>query len=44
VAAGLKSRYIQGVCRMDNRLLILLDFNRILMVDEIKKLKEMKRR
>jgi purine-binding chemotaxis protein CheW len=44
VAAGLKSRYIRGVCRMDNRLLILLDFNRILMVDEIKKLKEMKRR
>jgi hypothetical protein len=29
---------------MESGLLILLDFNRILMVDEIKKLKEMKRR
>lgn len=44
VVAGLKSRYIQGVCKMESGLLILLDFNRILMVDEIKKLKEMKRR
>jgi purine-binding chemotaxis protein CheW len=32
-----------GVCKLDQRLLILLDFSRILMVDEIKKLKSMKR-
>ena len=43
VVAGLKSQYIQGVCKMDQRLLILLNFSRILMVDEIKKLKSMKR-
>lgn len=43
VVAGLKSQYIQGVCKLDQRLLILLNFSRILMVDEIKKLKAMKR-
>ena len=43
VVAGLKSQYIQGVCKLDQRLLILLEFSRILMVDEIKKLKSMKR-
>ena len=43
VVAGLKSQYIQGVCKLDQRLLIFLDFSRILMVDEIKKLKSMKR-
>jgi purine-binding chemotaxis protein CheW len=43
VVAGLKSHYIQGVGKLDQRLLILLDFSRILMVDEIKKLKSMKR-
>jgi purine-binding chemotaxis protein CheW len=41
--AGLKSQYIQGVCKLDQRLLILLEFSRILMVDEIKKLKSLKR-
>ncbi len=40
VTAGLKSKYIKGVCNIDRGLLILLDFDRILMVDEIKKLKE----
>ena len=43
VVAGLKSQYIQGVCKLDQRLLIFLDFSRILMVDEIKKLQSMKR-
>lgn len=43
VVAGLKSQYIQGVCKLDQRLLILLDFSRILMAEEIKKLKSMKR-
>ncbi len=43
IVAGLKSQYIQGVCKLDQRLLILLNFSRILMVDEIKKLKSMKR-
>lgn len=43
VVAGLKSQYIQGVCKMDSGLLIILNFDRILLVEEIKKLKEMKR-
>jgi purine-binding chemotaxis protein CheW len=43
VMAGLKSQYIQGVCKMDQRLLILLNFSRILLAEEIKKLKAMKR-
>ncbi|BBO79874.1 chemotaxis protein CheW [Desulfosarcina ovata subsp. sediminis] len=43
VVAGLKSRYIKGVCKLDQQLLILLDFNRVLMADEIRKLKSMKR-
>ncbi len=40
VVAGLKSQYIYGVCKLDERLLILLDFSKILQVEEIKKLME----
>jgi len=40
VVAGLESQYIRGVCKLDKNLLILLDFNRILRIDEFKKLKE----
>ena len=43
VVAGLKSQYIQGVCKLDQRLLILLNFSRILLAEEIKKLKALKR-
>lgn len=39
LVAGLQSQYIRGVCEIENTLLILLDFNRILLIDEIKKLK-----
>jgi purine-binding chemotaxis protein CheW len=39
VVAGLKSQYINGVCEIDDDLLILLDFDRILLMEEIKKLK-----
>ncbi len=42
VAAGLKNQYITGVCKIDERMLILLDFNRILLVEEFKKLNELK--
>lgn len=42
VVSGLQSQYITGVCRIDRRLLILLDFNRILLVEEIRKLNELK--
>jgi purine-binding chemotaxis protein CheW len=38
LVAGLQSQYIRGVCEIENTLLILLDFNRILLVDELKKL------
>ena len=40
-STGLESQYIQGVCDIGEKLLILLDFNRILLLDEIRKLKSM---
>ena len=40
IVSGLESQYILGVCDIGEQLLILLDFNRILMVEEIRKLKE----
>ena len=40
IVAGLESQYIRGICEIDDKLLILLDFNRILLVEEIEKLKE----
>ncbi len=42
VVAGLQSQYISGVCKIDNSLLVLLDFNQILRIDEIKKLKALR--
>jgi purine-binding chemotaxis protein CheW len=42
VLAGLKTQYITGVCKIDEQLIILLDFNRILLIEEIKKLNELK--
>jgi purine-binding chemotaxis protein CheW len=43
VTSGLKSDYIRGVCKHDQRLLVILDFNRILLVDEFKKLTALKK-
>ena len=43
VVAGLQSQYIDGVCKIDKGLMVLLDFDRILLIDEIKKLKDMDR-
>ena len=40
VVAGLKSLYICGVCKLEDRLLLLLDFSKILQVEEIKQLME----
>ncbi|MFK5894835.1 MAG: chemotaxis protein CheW [Pseudomonadota bacterium] len=40
VVAGLASQYINGVCEIDDYLLILLDFDRILLMEEIRKLKQ----
>ncbi len=40
VVAGLESQYITGVCDVGDSLLILLDFNHILLADEIVRLKE----
>ena len=39
VVAGLANQYIRGVCDIGENLLILLDFNRILMADELRQLK-----
>lgn len=41
VVAGLENQYIRGVCEIGETLLILLDFSRILLAEEIKKLKAM---
>ena len=43
VVAGLQSQYIDGVCKIDKGLMVLLDFDRILLIDEIKRLKDMER-
>jgi purine-binding chemotaxis protein CheW len=43
VVSGLKSDYIKGVTKQDQRLLVLLDFNRILLVEEFKRLSVMKK-
>ena len=41
VLAGLESQYIRGVCEVgENRLMILLNFDSILLANEIKQLKE----
>jgi purine-binding chemotaxis protein CheW len=39
VVAGLESQYIRGVCDTGEGILIILDFNHILLVDEMQKLK-----
>lgn len=43
VVSGLQSDYIRGVCKQDQQLLAILDFNRILLVDEFKKLSVLKK-
>jgi purine-binding chemotaxis protein CheW len=43
VVSRLKSDYIRGVCKQDQQILVILDFNRILLVDEFKKLSVMKK-
>ena len=43
VVSGLKSDYIRGVCKQGQKLLAILDFNKILLVDEFKKLSAMKK-
>lgn len=42
VLQGLESDYIRGVCKQDQQLLTILDFNRILLVDEFKKISALK--
>jgi purine-binding chemotaxis protein CheW len=43
VVSALKSQYISGVCKLGEQLMAILDFNRILVVDEFKKLAALKR-
>lgn len=43
VVGGLKSDYISGVCKLERQLLAVLDFNRILVVEEFKRLSASKR-
>jgi purine-binding chemotaxis protein CheW len=42
VVQGLNSDYIRGVCKQDQQLMTILDFNKILMVDEFKKISALK--
>ncbi len=41
VIAGLETQYILGVCEIEENLITILDFSRILEPVEIKKLKEL---
>ena len=41
VIAGLENQYIRGVCEIDNKLLIILDFDSILFNEEYYALKDM---
>jgi purine-binding chemotaxis protein CheW len=41
IKAGLESQYLRGVCDIGENLLILLDFKRILLQEELTKLKAM---
>ncbi len=42
VVAGMRSDYIRGVCKQGQNLMAILDFNRILLVEEFKKISAMK--
>jgi len=42
IVAGLENQYIRGVVDIEGELCILLDFNRILLMEEIKRLKQVK--
>lgn len=41
IVSGLENQYITGVCDTGKNLLILLNFNRILLLEEMRKLKDM---
>ena len=43
VVSGLKSDYIRGVCKLEQKLMAILDFNKILLVDEFKKVSAMRK-
>ena len=41
VISGLESQYIQGVCELDNTLLVILNFSRVLFSDEYNMLRDL---
>ncbi len=41
VTSGLESQYIQGVCEMEDSLLVILDFSRVLFSDEYSMLRDL---
>lgn len=43
VVSALKNQYISGVCKLDDQFMAILDFHRILVVDEFKKMGALKR-
>lgn len=43
VLAGLRSKYINGVCETESGLLVIVDLNRVLLDEEVKVLSKLKR-
>jgi purine-binding chemotaxis protein CheW len=43
VVSAMKSHYISGICKLEAQVMAILDFNRILVVDEFKKMGALKR-
>jgi purine-binding chemotaxis protein CheW len=44
VMSALKRQYISGICKLNEQVMAVLDFNRILAIDEFKKLGALKRK
>ena len=43
VVSAMKSQYISGICKLEAQVMAVLDFNRILVIDEFKRLGALKR-
>lgn len=43
MVSALKSKYLTGICRFEEQTMAILDFNRILVIEEFKKIAELRR-
>ena len=41
ITAGLQSQYLQGVCEINEKLLVILDFQRVLLQEELQQLQDL---